>query len=318
LGAYVPPTVVNNACIAAWSDTTEQWVDERTGIAARRYAGPGVTTSDLAVAASLNLLSEDRSTWPDIVAVIVATSTADQPQPATAAALQHKLRLPGGGFAFDLNAVCSGFLFGLVVAEGLLRHRLKDGAALVVAAGHILADHESGGPQDGQPVRRRGGRGPGWSGTRRIRATRESTGDRWRAALARPVYLCTHTAVPHLRDRGGSIINVSSSMATRVAVGAAGYCATKAAVEMFTRVTAIELGRYGIRVNALAPGILTEGMGKELIRNDMLWETYRKRFALGRAGDVAEAARAAVFLASDDASYVNGDVLEVNGGSQWA
>ncbi|MFE7353347.1 SDR family NAD(P)-dependent oxidoreductase [Streptomyces sp. NPDC057543] len=132
------------------------------------------------------------------------------------------------------------------------------------------------------------------------------------------VYLCTHAAVPYLRDRGGSIINVSSSMATRVTVGAAGYCATKAAVEMFTRVTAIELGRYGIRVNALAPGILTEGMGKELTRNDRLWETYRKRFALGRVGDVAEAARAAVFLASDDASYVNGDVLEVNGGLQWA
>lgn len=132
------------------------------------------------------------------------------------------------------------------------------------------------------------------------------------------VYLCTHAAVPYLRDRGGSIINVSSSMATRVTVGAAGYCATKAAVEMFTRVSAIELGRYGIRVNALAPGILTEGMGKELTRNDRLWETYRKRFALGRVGDVAEAARAAVFLASDDASYVNGDVLEVNGGLQWA
>lgn len=132
------------------------------------------------------------------------------------------------------------------------------------------------------------------------------------------VYLCTHAAVPYLRDRGGSIINVSSSMATRVTVGAAGYCATKAAVEMFTRVTAIELGRYGIRVNALAPGILTEGMGKELTRNDKIWETYRKRFALGRAGDVAEAARAAAFLASDDASYVNGDVLEVNGGLQWA
>lgn len=132
------------------------------------------------------------------------------------------------------------------------------------------------------------------------------------------VYLCTHAAVPYLRDRGGSIINVSSSMATRVTVGAAGYCATKAAVEMFTRVTAIELGRYGIRVNALAPGILSEGMGKELTRNDRLWETYRKRFALGRVGDVAEAARAAVFLASDDASYVNGGVLEVNGGLQWA
>lgn len=132
------------------------------------------------------------------------------------------------------------------------------------------------------------------------------------------VYLCTHTAVPYLRERGGSIINVSSSMATRVTVGAAGYCATKAAVEMFTRVTAIELGRHNIRVNALAPGILSEGMGKELTRNDRIWETYRKRFALGRVGDAAEAARAAVFLASDDASYVNGDVLEVNGGLQWA
>lgn len=132
------------------------------------------------------------------------------------------------------------------------------------------------------------------------------------------VYLCTHAAVPYLRDSGGTIINVSSSMATRITVGAAGYCATKAAVEMFTRVTAIELGRYGIRVNALAPGILDEGMGKELIQNDRIWEKYRKRFALGRVGDVAEAARAAVFLASDDASYVNGDVLGVNGGLQWA
>ncbi|MFC8147371.1 SDR family NAD(P)-dependent oxidoreductase [Streptomyces paradoxus] len=132
------------------------------------------------------------------------------------------------------------------------------------------------------------------------------------------VYLCTHAAVPHLRERGGTIINVSSSMATRVTVGAAGYCATKAAVEMFTRVTAIELGRYGIRVNALAPGILSEGMGKELTHNDKVWEVYRKRFALGRAGEAAEAARAAVFLASDDASYVNGGVLEVNGGLQWA
>ncbi|MEU6333538.1 3-oxoacyl-ACP synthase III family protein [Streptomyces cellulosae] len=134
LGAYVPPTVVDNASIAAWSHTTEQWVDERTGIATRRYADPGVATSDLAVAASLDLLGEDRTAWPAIDAVIVATSTADQPQPATAAALQHKLRLPSGGFAFDLNAVCSGFLFGLVVAEGLLGHRRKDGSALVVGA----------------------------------------------------------------------------------------------------------------------------------------------------------------------------------------
>jgi 3-oxoacyl-[acyl-carrier protein] reductase len=132
------------------------------------------------------------------------------------------------------------------------------------------------------------------------------------------VFLCTRAAVPHLRERGGTIINVSSSMATRVAVGAAGYCATKAAVEMFTKVTAIELGRYGIRVNALAPGILDAGMGLELTGNDRVWDAYRKRFALGRPGRVREAARAAVYLASTDASYVNGGTLEVNGGLLWA
>lgn len=132
------------------------------------------------------------------------------------------------------------------------------------------------------------------------------------------VFLSTRAAVPLLRERGGVIINVSSSMATRVAVGAAGYCATKAAVEMFTKVSAIELGRYGIRVNALAPGILDAGMGRTLTDNDRVWEAYRKRFALGRPGEVREAARAAVFLASADASYVNGGTLDVNGGLLWA
>ncbi|MEU3934420.1 ketoacyl-ACP synthase III [Streptomyces sp. NPDC029044] len=134
LGAHLPPTVVDNAAIAAWSGTTEQWIDERTGIRERRYADPGVATSDLALAASLDLLGEDRTAWPDIDAVIVATSTPDQPQPSTAAVLQHGLGLPSGGFAFDVNAVCSGFLFGLTVGEGLLAHRMKGRSALVVAA----------------------------------------------------------------------------------------------------------------------------------------------------------------------------------------
>jgi 3-oxoacyl-[acyl-carrier-protein] synthase-3 len=130
----VPPTVVDNASVAAWAGTTEEWITERTGIVERRYAEPGVATSDLALAASLDLLGEDRTSWPAIEAVIVATSTGDQPQPATAAALQDKLGLPGSSVAFDVNAVCSGFLFGLAVAEGLLLHRLKNGTALVVAA----------------------------------------------------------------------------------------------------------------------------------------------------------------------------------------
>jgi 3-oxoacyl-[acyl-carrier protein] reductase len=146
--------------------------------------------------------------------------------------------------------------------------------------------------------------------------------DRWNEMVGvnlSGVFHCTRAAVGHMeRQGGGRIVNVSSSMATRVAVGAAGYCATKAAVEMFTKVSAIELGGKGILVNCLAPGILDEGMGRELTGNDKVWAAYRSRFALGRPGSAAEAAQAAVFLAGEASSYVNGHVLEVNGGLLWA
>lgn len=133
------------------------------------------------------------------------------------------------------------------------------------------------------------------------------------------VFLCTQAAVPHLeRSPAPRIVNISSSMATRVAIGASGYCATKAAVEMFTRVSAIELGPRGILVNSLAPGILDEGMGRQLTENDKIWARYRTRLALGRPGHADEAADAAVFLAGPESSYVNGHVLEVNGGLLWS
>jgi 3-oxoacyl-[acyl-carrier protein] reductase len=133
------------------------------------------------------------------------------------------------------------------------------------------------------------------------------------------VYLATREVVPHMTAAGrGRIVNVSSSMATRVAIGAAAYCSTKAAVEMLTRVSAIELGPRGILVNCLAPGILDKGMGEDLIANERIWAHYSKRLALGRPGRVEEAADAAVFLASDESSYVNGHVLEVNGGLLWS
>ncbi|MFC4592015.1 SDR family NAD(P)-dependent oxidoreductase [Sphaerisporangium corydalis] len=132
------------------------------------------------------------------------------------------------------------------------------------------------------------------------------------------VFLCTRAAVPYLeRSRAGRIVNVSSSMATRVAIGASGYCATKAAVEMFTKVSAIELASRGILVNSLAPGILDEGMGRDLTANDRIWSRYKTRLALGRPGHADEAADAAVFLAGPESCYVNGHVLEVNGGLLW-
>jgi 3-oxoacyl-[acyl-carrier protein] reductase len=132
-------------------------------------------------------------------------------------------------------------------------------------------------------------------------------------------YLCTHESVPYLqRSGGGRIINVSSALATRPAIGAVGYCATKAAIEMVTRVSAIELASRGILVNCLSPGFISEGMGLVVEANDKVWRTYRERLALGRSGQADEIADAAVFLAGPESTYVNGHVLEVNGGLRWA
>lgn len=131
-------------------------------------------------------------------------------------------------------------------------------------------------------------------------------------------YFCIQAAIPHMRERrSGRIITVSSSAATRPMLGTAAYSASKAGLEALTRVTAIELARHGIRVNCVAPGFLNDGMGVELARDERLWASYAARLASGRPGDSAEVARAALWLASDDSSYVNGAVVEVNGGLTW-
>ncbi|MDZ5609070.1 SDR family oxidoreductase [Bacillus pseudomycoides] len=129
------------------------------------------------------------------------------------------------------------------------------------------------------------------------------------------VFNCTYAVIEHMVERQtGHIINVSSSAATRVNIGQANYCASKAGVEMFTKVAAMELGPHGIRVNCLSPGILEEGMGAELVKKQKIWERYHRRMALRRAGTSYEISKAALFLVTDSSSYVNGHVLEVNGG----
>ncbi|WP_019819635.1 SDR family NAD(P)-dependent oxidoreductase [Saccharomonospora saliphila] len=128
---------------------------------------------------------------------------------------------------------------------------------------------------------------------------------------------CVRAAVPHLRASGaGRIITMSSALGSRVAPGASAYCATKAGVEMLTRVVAVELAADGITTNCLSPGLIDEGMGK-LLKNSPVWDQYAPKLASGRLGRADEVADAAVFLAGDEASYVNGHVLEVNGGLVW-
>jgi 3-oxoacyl-[acyl-carrier protein] reductase len=129
---------------------------------------------------------------------------------------------------------------------------------------------------------------------------------------------CLRAAVPYLeKSSAGRIITLSSVLATRAAPGASAYCASKAAVEMLTRVAALELAPRGITVNALAPGFVDAGMGRQLAANEAVWSRYEPKLAMGRLGTPDEAARAAVFLAGPDSSYVNGHVLEVSGGLLW-
>lgn len=132
------------------------------------------------------------------------------------------------------------------------------------------------------------------------------------------LFHCVQAAVPYLeRSEAGRIITMSSALGSRPTPGASSYCATKAAVEMFSKVIALELAPKGITVNCLSPGFIDEGMGKLLKQNEAVWSKYAPKVSLGRMGSGEEVADAAVYLAADSGSYVNGHVLEVNGGLGW-
>ncbi|OKI29927.1 SDR family NAD(P)-dependent oxidoreductase [Saccharothrix sp. CB00851] len=130
------------------------------------------------------------------------------------------------------------------------------------------------------------------------------------------VFLCLRAAAG-LLGPGGRIITLSSVLGANAVAGGSAYCASKAAVEMLTKVSALELAEAGITVNCLSPGFIDEGMGKNLAANEAVWSKFRPKLAGGRMGTAAEIAEAAVFLASSRSSYVNGHVLEVNGGIRW-
>jgi 3-oxoacyl-[acyl-carrier-protein] synthase-3 len=114
-GVALPDKTVTNAELEVRLDTTVEWITERTGIRERRV---GDSTADLAVAAGRQALERSGVTAADVDLVLLATCTPDQALPATSAHVQAELGVPGG--AFDLNAACSGFVYGLVTARGLL------------------------------------------------------------------------------------------------------------------------------------------------------------------------------------------------------
>ena len=119
-GSALPPKVVTNAQLAAQIDTSDEWIVERTGIRQRHIAADGETTATLAIEAATAALADAGCEPSDIDLIVLATATPDNTFPATATKVQHALGC-NGGIAFDVAAVCSGFLYALATADSLLR-----------------------------------------------------------------------------------------------------------------------------------------------------------------------------------------------------
>ncbi len=119
-GSHLPERVVWNDEFAGWLDTSDDWIRSRTGILSRRFAAEGETTADLATQAARRALAAAQFDPAGLDAVIVATSTPDRTFPATAVRVQRALGMRGG-FAFDMQAVCAGFVFALSAADALIR-----------------------------------------------------------------------------------------------------------------------------------------------------------------------------------------------------
>ncbi len=118
-GAYLPEKVLTNADLESIVETNDAWIRERTGICQRHIAADGEVTSDLAANAGREALKNAGISADEVDLVLVATSTPDLTLPSTAAITQHKLGIKRGA-AFDINAVCSGFLYGLSVADSFI------------------------------------------------------------------------------------------------------------------------------------------------------------------------------------------------------
>src|ERR1700752_3938703 len=131
-GAYLPERIITNRELADRLDTSDEWIRQRTGIGERRVAAPGELTSDLALRAAQRALASAGMSGNDLDLLVLATATPDNTFPATAAKVQARLGMTRGA-AFDVQAVCAGFIFALSVADNAVRLG-QSRTALVIGA----------------------------------------------------------------------------------------------------------------------------------------------------------------------------------------
>jgi NAD(P)-dependent dehydrogenase (short-subunit alcohol dehydrogenase family) len=128
-------------------------------------------------------------------------------------------------------------------------------------------------------------------------------------------FMSTQTIFPIMRAQGGgAIVNVISICGLRAMYGAAAYSASKAALLQFSQVAAMEGARHGIRVNTIAPGTLTTPSMQAVVDNDKMRSAVERSIPMGRVGQAVDGANAILYLASDEAAYVTGVCISVDGG----
>lgn len=155
----------------------------------------------------------------------------------------------------------------------------------------------------------------GVSGSHLVADMTDEFWDKVQAVNLKSVFRLCRAAIPHLcASNAGRIVNTASVMAEGTDYGLGAYCASKAGVVGLTRTLALELGRKGVTANAIMPGAIVTGMTKRSFDDAEIAKVWEKKAALKRLGQPIDIARVALFLASDDAAFVTGQAIAVDGG----
>ena len=156
------------------------------------------------------------------------------------------------------------------------------------------------------------------AGIYRTERVEETSGELWDQVMeinGKGVFLGTKAAIPEMRRAGcGSIINISSSAGLVGSVGSAAYSASKGAMRLFTKATAIQYAADGIRCNSVHPGIIETLMTAEVLADPAYMQDRLNNYPLGRIGQPEDIAYGVLFLASDESSYMTGSELVIDGG----